>query len=146
MHWQRDLTRAAASGLGTVVALWAASWPGDAAEAAWIALGGALVGLALCLAAEYIVGLRREVRRLQGVERQLDAEREQMAEERKLRERQVQVTQREAAVSAVWTEVWGSAFNEALSTGTALPLEAILARADIMLQAKNLDKPLPPLS
>lgn len=145
MNWRRDFARAGASGLGTVLALWVTSWPGNAAEGAWAGLGGALVGLALCLAAEHVVGLSRELRRLNGLECQLEVERAQMAQERKLRQRQIEVAQREAAVSAVWTEVWGGAFNEAIGTGHILPLSAVLARAEVMLKAKNLDKPLPPL-
>jgi hypothetical protein len=135
--------RAAGSGLGGIVALWATGWPGHPADAGWVGLGGAIVGLILCLGTEYVLNLNNEVKRLHSLERELEAERSQMSMERTLRDHQVVLAQREATVSSVWTEIWGGAFNEAVSTGHILPLSAILARAEVTLQAKNLDKPLP---
>ncbi len=142
--WKGDLARLIGAALGTVIALTAAGWPGGAAEQAWIALGGAIVGFAVCVGVEYIIALHVEVRRLRGIERELDAQRVQIEQERKLYRRQVEVAQREAAINAVWMEVWNGAFREAM-TGHVLPLDAVLARADAMVKAKNLDKPLPDL-
>jgi hypothetical protein len=71
---KRALMATAATGLGTVLGLWSTSWP-DGPEAAWVSFGGGVAGLAVYLAIEKVVHLRREARRLQDVERQLEAER-----------------------------------------------------------------------
>ena len=97
----------------------------------------------MCVAVEYVIAMHVEVRRLLGVEHQLEAERAQIEQERKLYRRQVAVARREAAINAVWVEVWGGAFQEVVGGQPPLPLDAVLARADVMLKAKNLDKPLP---
>jgi hypothetical protein len=77
------LCEAAASGAGVVVVLWIAGWPSDAAQVALLGFAGAVGGVVLCLAGEYVLRLRRETLRLQGIERQLEVERKQMAQERK---------------------------------------------------------------
>jgi hypothetical protein len=127
-----------------VAALTLAGWPGEAALAAWIGLAGLLLGLAAALVSEYVVHLRQEAMRLQGIERELQLDREQRIEERRLWEYQIAVARREVAVAAVGTEVFGGAFNEAASTGHILPLAAIMARMEALQKARGLDKPLPP--
>jgi hypothetical protein len=127
-----------------VSALTLAGWPSEAALAAWIGFAGLMVGLAIAFATEYVVQLHREVRRLQGMERELRADREQRVEERRLWEHQIAVAKREAAVSAIGTEVFGGAFNEAARTGHILPLAAIMARMEVIQKARGIDKPLPP--
>jgi hypothetical protein len=139
----RNLARVAAPGLGTIVALWARSWPDGAAEAAWTALAGAVAGLLLCVAGEHVIGLRAEARRVQGIERQLEAERAQMDLQLRQAAYRVQVAQRESAINAVWLEVYAGVYREAAEHNVIVPSPAVLARVDVNLKAKNLDKPLP---
>lgn len=143
-NWRVDLVRATSSGIGSVLALTLAKWPSNAAEAAWVGLGGLVVGLAAAFAVEYLLHSHRELRRLHDIERELAAEREQRAEERRLWEYQVTVAQRTAAVSEIGAEVFGGAFNEALRTGQFLPLSAIMARIEVQQKARGIDQPLPP--
>ncbi len=141
--WGRDFARVAAPGLGTIIALWARSWPDGAAEAAWTALAGAVAGFLLCLAGEHVIGLRAEARQLQGMERQLEAERAQMDLQLRQAAYRVQVARRESAINAVWLEVYASVHREAAEHNVIVPPAAVLARVDVNLKAKNLDKPLP---
>jgi hypothetical protein len=143
--WRLDFGRAAAGGLGSVTALSLTGWPDDPAVAAWIGLAGLLVGLAVSFGMEQIVRLHIEVGRLQGVKRDLQIERTRRAEEQRLYERQLVIAKREAAINAVDVEVWGGAYNEAQATGQFLPVDAILARREVLIKAKNLDVPLPPV-
>jgi hypothetical protein len=142
--WRLDLARTLIAGVGSILALTIAGWPSNTAEAAWIGLGGLVLGLSLSFGAEYVVRLRREVARLQGIERDLAQERRSRTEERKLREYQLTLANARAEVNAVDLKVWADAFNECARTGRALPLAAIMARREVGLKAKGLDKPIPP--
>ncbi|MDQ4144702.1 MAG: hypothetical protein M3198_13355 [Actinomycetota bacterium] len=142
--WRVDLGRALSGGLGSVAALTIAGWPSSAPETAWVGLVGLVTGLAIAFSVEYFLRLHAEVKRLHAVERDLENERKQRAEERRLYERQVEIAKREAAINAVDVEVWGGAFNEAQTTGHFLPVSAILARRDMFIKARNLDVPVPP--
>jgi hypothetical protein len=136
-NWQVTLGQALAGGVGTIVALTIAGWPDDAAEAAWVGLGGFLVGLALAFAGEYLLRLHADVRRLRDVDRQLEAEREQRAEERRIWSYRIEAERRRAEVAAVGTEVFGGAFNEAQATGHFLPVSALMARMQMLQKAKE---------
>lgn len=139
-----DFIRVAAAGAGTVIALAVTAWPNGAAGAL-IGFIGALIGLSLWFGVEFVSGLRVEVERLQNVERELQAERDQRAKERKLRDYQLAVARAEAGINAVDVDVYGGALRETAATGQVLPLAAILARRDALMKARGLDRPVPPL-
>ena len=109
-----------AAGVGTIAALVLTVWP-DAAKGALVGLVGAVVGLLLALGTEHVVRLHREVRRLQGIERQSTAEREQRDEERRRRSYQLVVEQRRAAMNKVIFKVYADAQREAEQTGHGVP-------------------------
>jgi hypothetical protein len=143
--WKTDLLRTTAGAFGTVVALAIAGWPSSAATAAWTGLLGAVFGLGIAFALEYLYRLRHDALLYHEAVRTLASEREQWERERRVHEYRVAVAQREAAVSAVGVEVFGGAFNEAVSTGHVLPLSAIMARYEALMESKNLNTPIPPL-
>lgn len=108
-NWRAVLLQAVLGGVGSVVALTLAGWPGNAAEAAWVAEGGLVVGVLIAFGIEYVLKLHREIRRLQGIEQNAAAERKQHAEHVKLLEHQVVLAKREAAINAVHLRVYGDA-------------------------------------
>lgn len=145
-NWRVDIARLLGTAIGPVVALTIAGWPSNTAEAAWVGVGGAVVGLLVVFAAEHHLHLLSEVKRLQHAERELASEREQRVEERRLWDYQLALAQRESAINAVAVEVFGGALTEAMQTKQFLPLSAILARQEMLQTARNIDKPLPPLN
>jgi len=140
-NWKLDLGRVSLSGIGSVLALTIGGWPANAAEAAWLGLAGLLVGLALAFATEYIVRLHSQVSRLKYIERDMHAQREQQTQGRQLFEQQLAVKQREADIRAVFVEVWGGAYAEAIKTGQVLPVAALLARYETVMKARGFDTP-----
>jgi precorrin-6B methylase 2 len=106
-----------------------------------IAAVGAIIGLGISLSIEWIARLRGEVGRLQGIEAERDAVREQGERLRQLLEFQVQVAQREAAINLVHMKVYADAFIEVGGT-QRLPADALLARIAVSTKAENLDAPL----
>jgi hypothetical protein len=142
-EWRLDFSRVASAGVGTIIALVVMAWPGGA-EGGLVGLLGALAGLSLWFGIELVSVLRAEVLRLQNVERELEAERGQRAKERELREHQLAVARAEAGVNAVDVEVYGGALREAATTCQILPLTAILARREVLMKARGLDRPIPP--
>lgn len=143
--WRVDLARTAAAGLGSLLALTAAGWPADAADAALVGFAGVLLGLAVEFGAEHVLRLRAEVLRLQSIERQLADEQAQRKQERELREYQLMVANRRAAVAEVDVEVWGGLFNEAnKAAASPTPVSVILARKEVLQKARGLLEPLPP--
>lgn len=139
-----DLVRVVLGGLGSVVALSIAQWPSNAAKAAWAGLAGLILGLVCAFGIEYLARLRVAVRRLRVIEQQLAAEKESRAEERKLYDRLLLIERRRVAVAEVDINVWAGAYDELAKTGHVLPFSAIMARREITLKARNIDKPLPP--
>lgn len=91
---KRLLADSALGGLGGVCALWLAGWPSAPDANAWLGAAGAVALIEL--AGEWLLHQHAEVRRLQAIERERDAEREQHLAERRLLNRQVTVAQREA--------------------------------------------------
>jgi hypothetical protein len=140
-----ELGRVAGGGLGSVVALEAAGWPSNGAEAAWVGLGGLIVGLVLVFGVEYLLRLRAAVGDLHRLTGELESERQLRGEERELQDRMLLEERYKVAIAEVDIQVWGDAFNEAAKTGRILPLAAIMARREVTLKARNLDKPLPPI-
>ncbi len=122
-----------ATGVGSVVAV------AIAGGAAWAILG-ALVGLLLAFGVEWGVSVRAKLQRLAELER----EAESLRQAQELFRQQAEAARREAAVSAAWTEVFGGVVSEAISTGRVLPLQALMARAEVTLKARGLDVPLYP--
>jgi L-lactate permease len=131
--------------LGQTLAIAAASVLGVALVGN--ALGGilgAVVGLAVAFGAEHVLGLRSEVQRLQNIEGEMASAKEARAEERRLQQHEVLVAKRRAEVAEVQFKVWADAHREAEETGNLVPGPAIIARCQVMLEAKNLHTPLPP--
>ncbi len=143
--WSADLGRVTGGGVGSILALAATGWPSNAAEAAWVGLAGLIIGLMLALGIEYLLRLRAAVGDLHTLARELESERELRGEERKLYDRQLLEERYRVAIAEVDIQVWGDAFNEAARTGRVLPLAAIMARREVTMKARNLDKPLPPM-
>jgi hypothetical protein len=110
-----------------------------------IGAAGLVVGVVAAFGAEYVIRLHREVRRLQSIERALSAEREARAQERELLNYQLMVERRRAAAAEVGVSVWGGLFNETnKNCPNPVPVSVIMARQEVELKAKGLDRPLPP--
>jgi hypothetical protein len=142
-NWRVDLGHALSLGVGSVIALTIAGWPSDAALTAWVGLAGGLVGLAVAFGVEHVLRLRAEVQRLKDIEHELSSARTLWDQERKLRDEQLALARREAAISEVETKVWGDAVVEAQKTGQVPPLSVIMARREVEQKARNLHLPLP---
>lgn len=140
-RWRLDLARTAATGLGGLAALAIAGWPRGAALTAGVAAVGATIGLLVALGVEWVGRLRREVIRLQDVERSGEAEREQAGRLRHHLEYQLQVAKREAALNGVHMKVYSDAFLEVEGV-KRIPFDAILARLDVSTRAQNLQLPI----
>lgn len=142
---RNDVIRAISVGICAPLALWIAGWPGHAAVTALVGLLGAIVGLFVAFFIEHVLEWRTKAHTLD--KRIVELERELWESKRlhKILEHRVRVAQAEAAISAIGTEVFGGAFNEAARTGHILPIEALMARMEVMQKAKGLDKPVPPL-
>jgi hypothetical protein len=142
-RWRVDLARTAITGLGGLGALALVGWHRSGVVTASALAVGAILGLLVTLGIEWIARLRAEVVRLQGIERERDAVREQGVRLRQLLELQVQVAQREAAVNAVHMKVYSDAFIE-VGGSQRIPLDALLARIEVSTKAENLHIPLQP--
>jgi cellobiose-specific phosphotransferase system component IIA len=144
-NWKLEMGRVVTAGLGSVVALTIAGWPGDAALAAWVGLAGAVIGLVVAFAVEYVGRLRAEVRRLQHIEQTNTTERQLRKRERELWEYQVQLARREAAIAEAHSKVYGDVVVELARSGkTEVSLAVIMARIDNLMTARNLKHPLKP--
>lgn len=142
-RWRVDLMRAALSGIGGIVGLAAAGWPSDAALAAFVVALGGVLGFILARCMEYLGNQRSKLAKLEGIERQVAAEREQAAFIKEQLEWQVQVAKREAALNAVSMKVYADAFAE-VGGPQRIPFEAMLARIEVTKKAQNLHLPVPP--
>lgn len=107
--------------------------------AAW-AIPGALVGLLCAVGIEWGIGIRAKLKRLAELEREISSLRQQQ----ELFRHQKELAERESAVSAAWTEVFGGVVSEAIGTGQVVPFPAILARAEMTLKSRGLDVPVTP--
>ncbi len=101
------------------------------------------MGLAVAFGVEHVLRLRAEVQRLRDIEHELASARTLWDQERKLRDEQLALARREAAISEVETKVWGDAVVEAQKTGQVPPLSVIMARREVEQKARNLHLPLP---
>lgn len=110
-----------------------------AGGAGW-AIAGALAGLVVAFGVEWGVVVRSRLQRLAELEREAEV----MRRTQELLRQQAEAAQREAAVSAAWTEVFGGVVSEAITTGRVLPMEALLARAEVTLKARGLNVPVKP--
>lgn len=129
-------------GLGTTAGL--ASGLGDGWVRAAVGILGAVLGLLIAFAVERLLEQRAEVKVLRMRVVELEAAGAQREQLDRLRDYQLAVAQRTAAVAAIETKVWGGAFNEALRTGHFLPVEALLARIEVEQRAQNLHIPIEP--
>ena len=132
-NWQRRVLEVLVTGAGSVVAV------AIGGGAAW-AIPGALAGLLAVFGIEGGVSIQAKLRRLGELEREVAS----MRQAQELYEHQTELARREAAVSAAWTEVFGGVVSEAISTGRVVPLDALMARAEVTLNARGLDVPLKP--
>lgn len=131
-HRTREIARVGLAGAGSVVGALLL-------DSAWGTVPGALFGLLASFVVELTIEHRAEFKRLQDVEKTV----QQQIARRGLAERQAEMSARRMAVAEAWTEVFGGALSEAVGTGRVLPLEAILARADMTMKARGLDAPPP---
>jgi len=126
----REIARVGLAGAGSVVgALLLGS--------VWGTVPGALFGLLAAFLGEWALEHRTEFKRLQEVEATVQQE----IARRELAERQAEISARGMAVAEAWSEVFGGAVSEAISTGRVLPVEAIVARADMTMKARGLAAP-----
>lgn len=120
--------------------------------AGW-AIPGAAAGLLSAFAVEGALGVRVRLRRLEELEQQLEIQRKRV----ELLEEQTRLARRAQACQGreAWTEVFGGAASEAIAAGHGVPVEALMARAEVTLKARGLDvsaappktnPPLPPSS
>ena len=136
-RWKAEIGRTIAIAAGGVI-IGLLGWSTATAGAI-----GAVAGVIVALGVEWILRLRAEVVRLQGIERERDSEREQAARLKQHMEFQLQVAQRESAIHAVHMKVYSDAFME-VGGVQRIPPEAILARIEVSTKAANLDIPLTP--
>ena len=122
------------TGLGSAVALALAD-----GGAGW-AIPGAAAGLLCAFAVEGGISVRVKLQQLAELRQQIEIQRQRD----ELLEEQTQLAQRAQAVSEAWTEVFGGVVSEAITTGRVVPLEALMARADVTLKARGLDVPVSP--
>ena len=122
------------TGLGSAIALALAG-----GGAGW-AIPGAAVGLVCAFAVEGGFNVRVKLRRLAELERQIEIHRER----EQLLEKQAGLARGAQAVSDAWTEVFGGVVSEAITTGRVVPVEALMARAEVTLKARGLDVPVAP--
>jgi hypothetical protein len=127
----REVVRVGLSGVGSVAAVVIS---GDA----WAAVPGALAGLLAAFAVEWIASLRAELDRLRELERTVEDERRQRAYELDLLRQRTEAAERNFVVSETWMKVWGDAYTEAAKSGRILPVEVLMARADVTLKAKGI--------
>jgi hypothetical protein len=104
--------------------------------AGW-AIPGAAAGLLCAFAVEGGLNVRAKLRRLAELEQQVELQhqREQLLDE------QTRLAQRAQAVSEAWTEVFGGVVSEAITTGRVIPVDALMARAEMTLKSWGLDVP-----
>jgi hypothetical protein len=122
------------TGLGSAIALALAG-----GGVGW-AIPGAAAGLLCAFAIEGGLNVRAKLRRLAELEQQIEVQRQRV----QLLEQQTRLAQRAQAVSEAWTEVFGGVVSEAIATGRVLPMEALMARAEMTLKSRGLDVPVTP--
>jgi len=122
------------TGLGSAIALALAG-----GGAGW-AIPGAAAGLLCAFAVEGGLNVRLKLRWLTELEQEIEIHRER----EHLLEEQVRLARQAQAVSEAWTEVFGGVVSEAMTTGRVVPLEALMARAEMTLKARGLDVPVAP--
>jgi hypothetical protein len=122
------------TGLGSAIALALAG-----GGAGW-AIPGAAAGLLCAFAIEGGLNVRAKLRRLAELEQQIETQRQR----EQLLEQQTRLAQRAQAVSEAWTEVFGGVVSEAITTGRVVPMEALMARAEMTLKSRGLDVPVTP--
>jgi hypothetical protein len=142
---RNDLIRFLSAGIGAPLALAVAGWPGGSLLPAIIALAGGIVGLLVAFFIEHALDWRAKSKSRGNQVVELERELWEAKRLQKILEHRARVAQAEAAISQIGTEVFGGAFNEALQTGHFLPVDALMARMEVMQKAKGLDKPVPPL-
>jgi len=126
----REIARVGLAGVGSVIgALLLGS--------VWGTVPGALFGLLAAFLGEWVLEHHAELKRLQKVEKTVQQE----ITRRELAERQAKVSARGMAVAEAWTEVFGGAVSEAIRAGRVLPVDAILARAEMTMKARGLATP-----
>ena len=108
------------------------------------AIPGAALGLFCAFAIEWGLGVGERLRRLDATEAELARQRQQTAAIEAHANRKIELAQRETAVCEAWMEVFGGALSEAMKTGRVLPLDAIMARAEVTMKARGLDAPIGP--
>ena len=122
------------TGLGSAAALAL----GDGG-AGW-AIPGAAAGLLCAFAVEGGLGVRVKLQQLAELQQQVDLQRQR----EELLEEQTRLAQRAQAVSEAWTGVFGGVVSEAITTGRVVPMDALMARAEVTLKARGLDVPVSP--
>jgi hypothetical protein len=108
-----------------------------------IGLIGAVSGVLFAFGVERLLDRRAELQRLRSRVTEVEAEIEKVRKLSKLLEHQTRVAQAEAGINAIWMEVYGGALQEAAKTGSVLPMDAILARVQVMEKARGLGRPIP---
>jgi hypothetical protein len=124
----REISRVALAGVGSVLGA-------VLLGSAWGTVPGALFGLLVAFGGQWALARCAEFWRLQEVERDLGRQ----VQLRELAEEQARLAARRMAVAEAWTQVFGGVVSEAVTTGRVLPLEAILARAEVTMQGRGLD-------
>lgn len=141
---RNELLRAVlGGGVGTALALAIAGWP-DGVTQAIVGVAGLVVGTTLAFGVEFLLDRYANVRALQTRIDELEDDIARRAEVQRLMEHQLVVARRTATIGEVDIKIWGDAFHEAASTGRILPLAAIMARREMEMKARNLDRPIPP--
>jgi hypothetical protein len=143
---RNDVIRVVGAGVGAPLALAIAAWPHAVVVSVAIGLIGAVSGVLFAFGVEHLLDRRAELQRLRSRVTEVEAEIENVRKLNKLLEYQTRVAQAEAGINAIWMEVYGRALQEAAKTGSVLPMDAILARVQVMQKAKGLDRPIPPPS
>jgi cell division protein FtsB len=143
---RNEVIRVVGAGLGAPLGLAIAGWPHAVLVSVAVGLIGAVIGVLLAFGAEHLFDGQAELHRLRNRVSEVEAEIENVHKLNNLLEHQTRVAQAEAGINAIWMEVYGGALQEAARTGSVLPVEALLARVQVMQKAKGLDKPIPPPS
>src|ERR1039458_2075474 len=135
---RNEVIRVVGAGLGAPLGLAIAGWP----HAVLVSGAGGVIGALLAFGAEHLFDGQAELHRLRNRVSEVEAEIENVHKLNNLLEHQTRVAQAEAGINAIWMEVYGGALQEAARTGSVLPMEALLARVQVMQKAKGLDKPI----
>jgi hypothetical protein len=108
------------------------------------ALAGVVVGILVAFGVERVVDDRAELRVLRERVRECEAASDERERERKLWEHRIAVANRESALHAAMLKVWGDAYVEGTRTGHYPPLDALMARLELIQRTQGMDKPIPP--